>query len=94
MVDKKTVEYVARLSRLKIDPHQTEYLAGQLSEILSYIDKLKELDVSAVEPMRGLNLSHNVFRQDKALPSSARQDILSNAPQREGDYFKIPKVIE
>jgi aspartyl-tRNA(Asn)/glutamyl-tRNA(Gln) amidotransferase subunit C len=94
MVDKTTVEYVARLSRLKIAPEQTEYLAGQLSKILAYIDKLKELDVSSVEPMRGLNLSHNVFRQDVPKPSSARQDILSNAPQREGDYFKIPKVIE
>lgn len=94
MVDKTTVEYVARLARLKIDPQQTEYLAGQLSNILTYIDKLKELDVDAIEPMRGLNLSHNVFREDKAVPSSARQDILSHAPQREGDYFKIPKVIE
>lgn len=94
MVDKQTVEYVAKLARLKIKPEQAEYISGQLSNILTYIDKLKELDIEGVEPMRGLNLSHNVFRADEARLSGMREAILSFAPQREGDYFKIPKVIE
>ena len=54
MPDKKIVEYVANLARIGIDPNETEYLSSQLSKILDFIDKLKELNVDGVEPMRGL----------------------------------------
>lgn len=94
MVDKKIVEYVANLARIGINASETEYLSGQLSKILDYIDKLKELNVDNVEPMRGLNLKNNIFRKDEPVNSAAQEDILKNAPSREGNYFKIPKVIE
>jgi len=94
MADKKDVEYVANLARIKITPQQESSLEEQLSKIIGYIDKLKELDVTGVKPSRGAHITRDVFREDKAIPSQAREEILKNSPSREGDYFKIPKVIE
>jgi len=94
MVDKKIVEYVANLAKIRITESQRDYLGTQLTKIIEYIDKLRKLDVEGIEPMRGLHTQRNVFREDKAEPSESRDGILNNAPLREGDYFKIPKVIE
>lgn len=94
MPDKKIVEYVANLARIGVSSDEIEYLSSQLSKILGHIDKLKELNVDNIEPMRGLHLENNIFRKDEAVNSNLKEDILKNAPSREGDYFKIPKVIE
>ena len=94
MADKRDVEYVANLARIKITSQQESSLEEQLSKIIGYIDKLKELDVAGVKPSRGAHIVRNVFRQDKVIPFEAREEILGNSPSREGDYFKIPKVIE
>ena len=94
MADKKDVEYVANLARIKITSQQESSLEEQLSKIIGYIDKLKELDVAGVEPSRGVHITRDVFREDKVIPFEDREDILKNSPSREGDYFKIPKVIE
>lgn len=94
MVDKKSVEYVANLARIEISFAESESLSGQLSNILAYIDKLKELNIEGIEPLRGLHLENNIFRKDEVVPSVCSEDILKNAPLREGNYFKIPKVIE
>ena len=94
MADKKDVEYVANLARIKITSQQESSLEEQLSKIIGYIDKLKELNVDGIEPSRGARIARDVFREDKVIPSECREEILKNAPSREGDYFKIPKVIE
>lgn len=94
MVDKKIVEYVANLARIEIEEAQKEYLAGQLSKIFGYIDKLKEVNVDNIQPMRGLHLENNILRSDEINPSNLKEDILKNSPSREGDYFKVPPVIE
>ena len=94
MVDKKTVEYVAGLARIAVTDEEKDFLAKQLSKIIDYIDKLKELPTENVEPMRELNQPRDVLRSDIVKVSEARDRILGNSPSREGDYFKIPKVIE
>lgn len=94
MADKRSVEYVANLARITITEAQNDYLGEQLSKIIDYIDKLKEVDIEKVEPMRGLHTKRNVFREDKALESYSKHDILKNSPLTEGNYFKIPKVME
>ena len=73
---------------------EKEFLRHQLSKILDHIDTLKELNVENVEPLRGLHLERNVLRKDEVKPSVAKEEILKNAPSRESDYFKIPKVLE
>lgn len=94
MTDKEIVEYVANLARIKVTSREKSFLGEQLSKIIGYVDKLKELNVEGVEPMRGLHVSKNIFREDKAIPSTCQEDILKNSPLQEGNYFKIPKIIE
>jgi len=94
MPNEKQVEYVASLARIGVSSDEAESLVSQLSKILGYIDKLKELNVDNVEPMRGPSLKNNIFREDEAKDCGVQEDILKNAPSREGNYFKIPKVIE
>ena len=65
MDKEKLVKYVANLARINLDDAQGQSLGNQLVSILDYIDKLKEVDVDGVEPMRGLHADHNVFRQDE-----------------------------
>lgn len=92
----KDVEYVARLARLKVSAAEKEMFAGQLQSILHYIDQLAEVDTSAVAPTsHALNLA-NVMREDRARPPDPleRERLLGNAPERDGDYFRVQKVIE
>lgn len=93
-VDKKTVEYVAKLARINLAESQKEPLAKQLSKIIDYIDKLEKLSTDKVEPLKNIHGHSDVLREDTPKPSDCRERILDNAPAREGDYFKIPKVIE
>ena len=94
MVDKKTVEYVANLARIDVSEEEKQALAPQLSKILDYIDKLKELNVDRVEPTRGAFTEDNILRQDTVEKKSLFADILANSPSQEDNHFKIPKVIE
>lgn len=87
------VEYVAKLARIKLSHEEAQILSSQLSDILSYIDKLKKLDVKDVQPTSHVLNIKNVYRKDERKRSLAVQDVLKNAPSREGDYFKVPKVI-
>jgi aspartyl-tRNA(Asn)/glutamyl-tRNA(Gln) amidotransferase subunit C len=94
MENKSIVEYVANLARIEISQEEKETLNKQIADILNYIDKLKELDIEGIEPMRGLHTDRNVFRDDQVEDFPFKGDILNNAPSSEGKYFKIPKVIE
>jgi len=94
MQEEKNVDYVAKLARIEISKEEKDSLEKQLSKIIDYVDKLKELDVGSVEPLRDVGIVENIFREDKAKQSGLKEDILNNAPSRQQDYFKIPKVIE
>lgn len=94
MIDKKLIEYIANLSRLELSEQEEEMFAGQLSGILSYIEKLRELNTEDVKPMaHTINVS-NVFRDDTLGTSIARESALANAPAKIDAFFKVPKVIE
>ncbi len=94
MLDKQNVENVFNLARIEIEENKKEFFAAQLSKIINFIDKLKELDVKGVEPMRGLHIKKNIFRKDKVKDFIYKEDILRNAPLTQDGYFKIPKVID
>jgi len=94
-IDKKTVTKVALLSRLELDDKECELYSTQLAAILSYIDKLNEIDTKDVLPTSHvLPTLKNVFRKDSLKKSLDATDVLSNAPSKEGDFFKVPQVIE
>lgn len=90
----KEVEHIAKLARIELDPQELKYFTAQLDKILDYINKLKELDVSVVEPSTGVLPIKNVLREDEVKPSLGIQEVMKLAPFKENDHFKVPKIIE
>ncbi len=92
-VTKKDVEYIANLARLSFNDEELENFTHELNEILSYVDKLNELDTGNVEPLSHTVENKNVFRTDEVKPSIDREEALKNAPERTDEFFVVPKVI-
>jgi aspartyl-tRNA(Asn)/glutamyl-tRNA(Gln) amidotransferase subunit C len=90
----KDVEHVARLARLELSDADKERMRRELDGILSYIDKLRTLDTEGVEPTSHAVPLTNVLRQDETRPSFPQSDMLANAPERSGDFFRVPRIIE
>jgi aspartyl-tRNA(Asn)/glutamyl-tRNA(Gln) amidotransferase subunit C len=93
-IDRKTVENVAKLARLQLSGEELDRYGKQLADILAYIAKLETLDVSSLEPLAHAVDTSNVFREDEARPSIPRGAALQNAPEKTGDFFIVPKIIE
>ncbi|MCM8796173.1 MAG: Asp-tRNA(Asn)/Glu-tRNA(Gln) amidotransferase subunit GatC [Candidatus Omnitrophica bacterium] len=93
-IDKEIVKYLAHLSRIKLEPKELEKLSRQLQDIVDFIDKLKKVDISEIEPTSHILPISNVLREDSARTSLPRDKVLENAPQRHGDFFSVPRVIE
>lgn len=94
-IDKDTVKHVAYLSRLALNDSELDAYSKQLESILLYISKLNEIDTKDVPPTsHPLSTLKNVFRKDVPKKSLAADDALRNAPSREDNFFKVPKIIE
>lgn len=93
-ITKEEVEYVAQLARLELSEGEKGELAVQLSRILEYAEKINRLDTEGVEPTAHAVPMKNVFREDEVHESLSTDDVLANAPEREGDYFKVPRILE
>lgn len=93
-ISKEEVEKIAHLARLEIDAGQTEAMAEQLSHILQYIDKLKDVDVEGVKSSADAAFLQNVLREDEVKPSPGPDVTLANAPLREGDFYAVPRVVK
>ncbi|MBD2438382.1 Asp-tRNA(Asn)/Glu-tRNA(Gln) amidotransferase subunit GatC [Nostoc sp. FACHB-110] len=93
MIDRDQVHKVALLARLELTPEEEEQFTTQLGNILDYVEQLSELDVSDVPPTtRAIDVS-NVTREDELQPYPERDAILSSAPEQEGEFFKVPKIL-
>ena len=88
------VERVARLARLDLSEPEMERMRFQLDAILTYIDKLRQLNTGGVEPTSHAIPMVNVMREDEVRPSLPADEMLANAPEREADFFRVPKIIE
>ena len=88
------IKYVAHLARLHLTPDEETKLGAQLGGILGYIEKLKELDVTGVEPTAHAVPMVNVTRADEIRPSLLHDDALRNAPAKANGLFIVPKIIE
>jgi len=88
------VKYVAHLARLSLTPEEEVKLSAQLGNILGYIEKLRELDVTNVEPTAHAVPMVNVTRADEVRPSLPHEDALRNAPKQGGGLFIVPKIVE
>ncbi len=88
------VKYVAHLARLALTPEEETRFGAQLKDILAYIEKLKQVDVSSVEPTAHTFPLINVTREDVARPGLSNEEALRNAPASANGLFMVPKVVE
>ncbi len=93
-VDLATVKRVARLARIAVDESEAAALQGELNAILGFVEQLNEVDVSGVEPMTSVVAMTMKSRDDVVTDGGMANDIVRNAPTREGDFFVVPKVVE
>lgn len=93
-ISKSEAEHVALLSRLEFSGEELEKFTGQLDAILEYIDVLNQVDTSGVEPLAHVLDIKNVTRRDEVRPSLPRELALSNAPEAEDGFFKVPRIVE
>ena len=94
MLSREEVQHVARLARLHLSDDELERMRVQLDAILAYIDKLKELDVEGVEPTSHAVPLVDVMRDDVNTPCLPQEAALANAPDRAGEFFRVPRIIE
>lgn len=92
-ISPEEVAKVAALARLDLAPEKIEEFTGQLGDILDYMDKLGELDTDGVEPMFTPVEQVSVMREDKARKDYTREEILSNAPETDGQFFIVPRIV-
>jgi aspartyl-tRNA(Asn)/glutamyl-tRNA(Gln) amidotransferase subunit C len=94
MITQEDVEHVAELARLELTAVEQEQFITQLNNILTYIQKLNELDTTGVEPTSHVIPMSNVLREDEVRPSLERDLVLQNAPEESNFFFKVPRIIE
>jgi len=88
------VKYVANLARLALTPEEEQKFGAQLGQVLGYVEKLNQLDVSHVEPMAHAVPLINVTRSDETRPSISNDEALRNAPLKANGLFIVPKIVE
>lgn len=93
-IDQTQVKKVAKLSRLELSEAELTEFTGQLIAILDYVAKMNELDTDDVQPLAHCLPISNCFRKDVVKESLGTEKTLDNAPQRDGEFFKVPKIID
>ena len=93
-IDLKTVKHISKLSRISIEEEKAKRLTSDLNSIFKFIEKLNELDTSKTDPLTSVSETTLKLRKDKILSKNIREDILKNSPEKNKDFFVVPKVIE
>ena len=92
-ISKDDVQYVARLARLEVSGEEVDKFTLQLNSILDYMDKLNKLDTTGVEPVSHVIDVCNAFREDAVGASFTQEVSLSNAPEKQKGFFRVPRII-
>ena len=93
-ITKSDVEKLAHLSRLELDETAISNMQTDMNKMLTFVDKINELDLENVEPMTYMNEDVNVLRVDEVRHDITHEEALKNAPDKNSDYFKVPKVMK
>jgi aspartyl-tRNA(Asn)/glutamyl-tRNA(Gln) amidotransferase subunit C len=88
------VRWVAHLARLRLTDAELAMMTPQLSGIIDYVTQLQQVDTDGVEPLAHALDRHNVFREDEPTPSLSPAEALANAPERKGDFYRVPAVLD
>lgn len=94
IIQDETIEYVGILAKLELSDQEREAAKKDMGRMLTYIDKLNELDTSAVEPMSHVFSVHNVFREDVVTNGDDRERMLVNAPEAKEGQYQVPRTVE
>ena len=93
-LDKATVAHIAALARIRISETELDPLADELTDILTWMEQLNEVDTSGVAPMASVAAAGLTMREDEVTDGGRRGEILSNAPRTARGFFVVPKVVE
>lgn len=93
-VDAATIRRIAHLARIAVADDEVDHLRGEVNAILAFVAQLEEVDVTGVEPMTSVTPMAMKMREDVVTDGDCADEVLRNAPVREGNYFVVPKVIE
>lgn len=93
-IEESTLDRIAELARLEIrDPAERATMLADMQRVLDLVAKLNEVDTQGVEPLMHLNAEEDVLREDLVKPGLDKAEVLGNAPMKDSDYFKVPKVL-
>jgi len=93
-VDKKLIQDIAALAKLKFDEESAKEMFSDMEKIIGFVDKLSEVDTSGVDPLIYLSEEENMLRTDEIKNEVSQKEALQNAPEKDSDYFKIPTVLK
>jgi len=93
-VNKRLIQDIAKLAKLEFDAKSTEEMKSDLEKILTFVDKLNEIDTDGVNPLIYMSDEMNVLRADEITEETSQKDALKNAPSKDSDYFKVPTVLK
>ena len=93
-IDQKTVKYISKLARISISEKKAKNLANDLTNIFKFIEKLNKLDTKNIEPLTSISETKLHLREDNIKDANIRNQILENSPEKNKEYFVVPKVIE
>ena len=93
-IDLKTIKHISKLSRISVDDEKAKKLEGDLNSIFEFIKKLNELKTEDVEPLTSIAETTLKFRSDEVKSKNIRNQILKNSPEKNEEFFVVPKVIE
>ena len=93
-ITNETIDKIAHLARLEFENEAKEEIAKDMNRMLDFVDKLNELNTDNVEPLIYISNETNVLRDDVVKHDITQKEALRNAPKKDSDYFKVPKVVE
>lgn len=93
-ISRATLDKIAHLARLEFGDEEALRMMADMTEIVTWVEKLKELDTTGIEPLTSMSQEINAFRSDEPKPGLSPEEALSRAPSTDGTYFKVPRVIE
>jgi aspartyl-tRNA(Asn)/glutamyl-tRNA(Gln) amidotransferase subunit C len=93
-IDRALLDKIAHLSRLEIDEKDAEKMMKDMTAIVDWVEKLKEVDTDGVEPLTTMSFEVNVLREDKVKEHMQHEEVLKNAPKKDDQFFRVPKVLE
>lgn len=93
-IDKETLNKIAHLARLEFDEKDSDKMMQDMTNMVNFVEKLNEVDTAGVEPLTTMSHEINALREDEVKPHLPHEEALKNAPKKDEDYFRVPKVLE